>query len=135
MIVQGLDHVNIRTPDLEATRRFFTQVLEMRHGPPPGMDDEGMGVWLYDGEDRAVVHLGRPETPYPSDETFPFEGKAGSARLHHVALRCRDFPGVRDRLRDAGYRYSENRVEAIRLRQLFVEEWNGILLELNFFED
>lgn len=135
MTVLALDHVNIRTSNLDSTVRFFTDVLDMRHIPPPGMDDESKGVWLMDCEDRPVIHLGGPSTQYPSDELFPFEERDGSARVHHVALRCSGFDLVRKRLAQYEFRYSENFVEVIDLRQIFVEEWNGILLELNFFDD
>lgn len=135
MTILTIDHVNIRTTDLAGTIRFFIDVLEMQHQPPPGMADENSGTWLLDLEGRPVIHVGTAATPYPSDDAFPYSGGQNSGNLHHVAFRCDDFETVRGRLERGGYRFSENLVETIGLRQLFVKECNGILLELNFFED
>lgn len=134
MIVESLDHVNIRTPAPAETVRFFVEILDMTHRPPPGMPDESVGSWLYDRDDRPIIHVGGPGAFYPSDDDYPFAGGQGSALLHHVALRCEGYEGVTQRLEDAGLRFSENLVPVIGLRQLFVAELNGILLELNFFD-
>lgn len=134
MIVETLDHINIRTSDLAGTVRFFVDVLEMGHQPPPGMTDESRGSWLLDREQRAVIHVGTPDAAYPSDADYPFVSGPSQGALHHVAFRCTGFDALRARIDRLGYRFSESFFESIGLRQLFVEEGNGILLELNFFE-
>ena len=134
MPVVGLDHVNIRSADPQGTLAFFHEVLQMRVGPPPGIPASTgySGGWVFDPEDRAVVHVGGLETRYPSDEAMPFaEGRGGGA-VHHVALACADFEGMRERLRARAVEFAESDYPNMRLRQLFVREPNGVLLELNF---
>src|SRR5690349_3418588 len=54
MPLSHLEHYLIQTDDLEATRRWYVEVLGMREGPHP---DFGLPVhWLYIGE-RDVLHL------------------------------------------------------------------------------
>ena len=133
MAVLGLDHVNVRTADPERTLGFFRDVLGMKVAPPPGMAAvPGGGGWVYDSDDRPVVHVGTVETPYPTDGAIRFEASRGGGAVHHVALNCSDFEGMKDRLRSRELDFTENLVSRVGLRQLFVAEPNGILLELNF---
>ena len=133
MPVLGLDHVNVRSTDPARTAEFFREVLGMRVGPPLGRAEmAGRGGWVYDSEDRAIVHIGGADTPYPTDAEAPFKPAHGGGAVHHVALSCSDFDGVRDRLQALSLAFTENDLSRFGLRQLFVTEPNGILLELNF---
>jgi catechol 2,3-dioxygenase-like lactoylglutathione lyase family enzyme len=134
MPVMGLDHVNIRSADPQSTLAFFRDVLQMRVGPPPGMKvtESYKGGWVFDPEDRALVHVGGLDTPYPSDAKMPFAEGQGGGAVHHVALACADFEGMRERLRARELEFAESDYPNMRLRQLFVREPNGVLLELNF---
>jgi catechol 2,3-dioxygenase-like lactoylglutathione lyase family enzyme len=108
MKVEAIDHVNIRTPDVVGTSRFLSEVLGLEIGDTPGMPDRTKACWMHDSGGRAVIHLGTAAIGYAS--------------------MC-------DRLRSQGRSYHSNEVTQIALRQLFIEEPNGILLELNFFGD
>jgi catechol 2,3-dioxygenase-like lactoylglutathione lyase family enzyme len=131
--VEGLDHVNIRTPDVVGTGRFFAEVLGMEVRPTPGIPDPARAAWLYDGEGRAAIHLGAGEITYPW-ESAPAMPGAGSGRVHHVALRCTGYPAIIERLNAQGRTFHVNELPQIGLRQVYVQEPNGIMLELNFFE-
>jgi catechol 2,3-dioxygenase-like lactoylglutathione lyase family enzyme len=50
----------------------------------------------------------------------------------HVAFACRDYDAVRAKLGRHGLEMSFNDVPQIGLRQIFVNDPNGITLELNF---
>src|SRR3954454_8588660 len=52
-----LDHVTIRTDDLEASTAFYRDILGLEVGPRPSFSFDG--AWLYH-EGRAVVHLKCP---------------------------------------------------------------------------
>lgn len=133
MRVEALDHVNIRTPDVAATSRFFADVLAMTVTPSPGDPDPEKAAWICDVEGRAVVHLAICDIAYPWEAEAPPAGPAGSGRLHHVALRCAGYPAMVARLEGKQISFRASDVPQVGLRQLFVEEPNGILLELNFF--
>ena len=132
MRVKALDHVNIITPDLDGTACFYTDVigLRRRNAPPPLTPDNAQ--WMYDDADRAIVHINSLECPRAYDrEVRP--GPTGA--VHHVALSCTGYDAMLARLRDRGLDHRLNEVEAIRLRQIFTLDPNGVLLELNFFGD
>jgi catechol 2,3-dioxygenase-like lactoylglutathione lyase family enzyme len=128
--VEALDHVNIITSDIEASARFYAQLLglEPRDGPPPLTHANAR--WMYDQAGRAILHLNSLDCPRAYDrEVHP--GPTGA--MHHVALRCSGYEEVRARLEGAGLEYRVNEVPAIGLRQVFVLDPNAVLLELNFF--
>src|SRR6478609_790250 len=85
-MIRRLDHVNVRTSNLDALVRFYTEVIGLRVGerPPLGFP----GAWLYAG-DAAVIHLvGVPEPPRPE----------GPLRLEHFALSASGFGEFSSRL-------------------------------------
>jgi catechol 2,3-dioxygenase-like lactoylglutathione lyase family enzyme len=134
MKIEAIDHVNIRTPDVPGTGRFFEDVLGMTVIDTPGIPDRTKAAWVCDGEGRAVIHLGTADVLYPW-ETNPSVAAPGSGRVHHVALRCAGYEAIRQRLADRKLPFRTNEISEIGLRQLFVDEPNGIMFELNFFGD
>ncbi len=130
MHVNALDHVNIITSDLDGTARFYAELLGLkrRNAPPPLTPDNAQ--WMYDGDDRAIIHINSLDCPRAYDrEVRP--GPTGA--LHHVALKCTGYDTLLQRLRDRHLDYRPNEVPAVRLRQIFTLDPNGVLLELNFF--
>ena len=87
-----LDHVNIRTADLDGLIAFYGRVLGLQPGPRPPFAFPG--AWLYAG-DRAVVHLIGVEQP-------PESGDGEELRLEHFAFRGRDLQAFLDRLEREG---------------------------------
>lgn len=128
MIVQSLDHVNIRVKDPDATIAFFNNVLGMPSSPV-------RKTWLMDATGRAVVHIGSSEMPYPSDNWRPFATRNDSGAVHHVALSCSGYDAVLARLRERGLDHHTNDVPQMNFKQIFVAEPGGVLLELNFQVD
>jgi catechol 2,3-dioxygenase-like lactoylglutathione lyase family enzyme len=82
MPLKALEHVNIRTPDVEALANFYCDVLGLVRGPRPAFDFPG--AWLYLG-DRQVVHLvGVPAESRPT----------GTLRLEHFAFSADDIEAL-----------------------------------------
>lgn len=132
MQVEALDHVNIITADIDRAAGFYADVLglEARDGPPPLT--HATARWMYDAGGRAVVHINSLEAP----RAFPRDIRPGpTGALHHVALRCVGHDGMVERLDGRGIDYRSNLIAAIGLRQIFVADPDGVLLELNFFAD
>jgi catechol 2,3-dioxygenase-like lactoylglutathione lyase family enzyme len=122
MAILGIDHINIGTHQLEATRAFFRDVLGLTEGWRP--DFTFGGAWLYAG-DGAVVHLVDLTDPKrPSDE----------AALDHFAFRIDDFDDATRRLDAAGVRYRAVTVPNAPIRQIFLRDPNGVNIELNYRE-
>lgn len=118
-----LNHVTVRTDDLEGTRDFYSEVLGLREGPRPPLSFPG--YWLYCGE-QAVVHLVPPSGAIGSD------GSDSTGNFDHVAFSAEDFEGMRARFVRLGIKFREQTVPGARLRQLFVQDPNHIMVELNF---
>ncbi len=73
-MIRFLDHVNVRTADLERLLRFYEEVVGLRRGERPDLGFPG--AWLYAGK-QAVIHLvGVEQQPEPE----------GELRLEHFAF-------------------------------------------------
>jgi catechol 2,3-dioxygenase-like lactoylglutathione lyase family enzyme len=135
----SLNHFSIRTPDLAACERFYCGLLGLVVGPRPPFPFPGL--WLYAGDTadyaNAVVHIigidpNDPEglKQYLGDR--PVAGLAGSGAVDHVAFFATGLVTTRARLRAQGVASRERTVPALGLHQLFVDDPNGIVVELNF---
>lgn len=123
MPLTELNHVTVRTKEMERTRDFYVNVLGMNVGFRPNLGFPS--YWLYVGK-TPVVHL-VPESAGigagPSDDTGNFD---------HVAFLADDYDATCARLRALGLEFRANDVPAARLRQLFLTDPNRIMIELNF---
>jgi catechol 2,3-dioxygenase-like lactoylglutathione lyase family enzyme len=128
--VKALDHVNIQTSDLAGTVRFFADVLDLVPGEPfPGAGTERV-VWLRDAQGHPLIHLTLPGSTFAEDAERPPRPDTGA--LHHVAFECEGHAAMCAKLQRLGHSFRSREIAAIGLRQLFVADPNGVLLELNF---
>lgn len=132
MKVNALDHVNIITDDLDGTAQFYAELfgLDRRDAPPPLTPQTAQ--WMFDDSGRAILHINGTDCPRTYDrEVMP--GPTGS--IHHIALNCSGYDEMLARLERQKLHFQVNVVEAINLKQIFTQDPNGVLLELNFFEN
>lgn len=136
MGVSQLAHYSIRTDDLAASERFYTDILGLRAGYRPPFDFPGL--WLYAGEDESafgVVHLiGTGESP---DKLGSYLGTrepagAGSGNIDHIAFLAHDWPAMRTRCEREKVRYALRCVPELGLLQIFMTDPSGITIELNY---
>ena len=132
MNINALDHVNVITSDLDGSSRFYAEVfgLERRDAPPPLTPQNAQ--WMYDKAGRAIVHINHIDCPRHFDRNVT-PGPTGA--IHHVALNCTGYDEMLGRLKARGIDYRLNTVTAIGLRQIFMQDPNAVLFELNFFAD
>lgn len=135
MPVLGLNHVNVRTPDFSRTVEFLRDALGMTVTAVPEHESNKKAAWAYDDSGVPVLHLASAEVAYSPDEVLPAEPPRGSGAVHHIALTCAGFEGMRTRLTSLSLSFRENHIAKTGVRQLFVKDPTGILLELNFRED
>jgi catechol 2,3-dioxygenase-like lactoylglutathione lyase family enzyme len=117
-----LDHFNIRTRKLAETVRFYEDMLGLEKGARPNFAFPG--AWMY-SEGKAVVHL----VDISSTEEAQ---KPDSGCVHHVAFVSRGFDGMRQRLKSKGMSFDARQVPGGDLWQIFVNDPNGVMIELNY---
>ena len=119
-----LDHVTIRTRDLQATRSFFLTVFDLEEGERPLAIHRIPGHWLY-SEGHPLVHI---------------IGSQGSGidraaeAIDHVGLRLEGYAEFRSKLDQLGIHYSTMDLADIGERRLFFRAPGGPLLEAVFSE-
>ena len=118
MTIKSLDHVNIVTPDVDETVRFYERFIGLRKGDRPNFDFPG--AWLYCG-DIPIIHLIGAEPAGP-----------GTGVVDHFALGAEDIRGFVQRAHAEKFDYDIRDVPGGRIRQMFVFDPNGVKVELNF---
>ena len=141
MSLSTLDHCSIRTVKLDETRDFYVDLLGMVDGDRPDFDFPVN--WLYvDG--KPVVHLVGVDPDDPSGlieylggdiDASVLDGSGGSGAFDHVAFRAKDPETLMAKLEAKGVRFRERKVPDLDLFQIFIEDPNGITVELNYFAD
>ncbi|MFZ5557728.1 MAG: VOC family protein [Pseudomonadota bacterium] len=119
MAIQGLNHFTVLTDDLEATRRFYADLLGLREGerPPFGFP----GAWLYCGG-QAVLHvIASRELP---------ASRAGV--IDHMAFSATDLEGWKNKLAARGIEYDLRQQPGTGVWQMFFHDPNGAKVELDF---
>ena len=135
MALSSLDHCAIRTTRLDQTRDFYVEVLGLEDGDRPNFPFPGN--WLY-ADSVAVVHLVGidPDDPSGLEEylgAVDIEELQGSGAVDHIAFRAGDARALMSKLRGMGVDFRERKVPSLDLFQLFLEDPNGITVELNYF--
>lgn len=121
-MIGGLDHINIETTDLPASLHFYQEVLGLEPGWRPSFDVPG--AWLYI-DDQPVVHLVVRPNVHP----------APTGAIHHVALKATGLDDMTRRFEQHGIEFSKTIVPDLNVTQVFVDDPNGVKLELNFYAD
>lgn len=119
MPAERLEHYTIRCASLERTRDFYRDMLGLTVGERPPFNFKG--YWLYLAG-TPIVHL---------VEHAGGEGRETGA-LDHIAFSATGIDAMRDTLSANSHAFREAGVPGGKIRQLFVSDPDGILVELNF---
>lgn len=128
--MKALDHVNVRTRDVQGTVKFFSDVLGLTAGEAPGMNPNEF-AWLFTPAGTPIFHVQLDRSD--SLATVP-ENRLRTGPIHHIALDCAGHDAAITRLKALGITYRLNDVTAANLKQIFLVDPNGILLELNYHD-
>jgi len=133
MLIKRLDHVNIRTRDLPPVVAFYRDILELEERDPPSNLDRTMVRWMYDHKDDPIVHI---STPGALSEHGIYDNITGTTGgLDHVAFQCVGLGSLVERLKKHNVPWRENRVEVIKMTQVFLHDPTGVQIELNVFDE
>lgn len=143
MPINRLNHYSIRTLDLEASRKFYTEVMGFTIGPRPPF--KFPGLWLYNGShdayDNAVVHIIGidPNDPqglkdYLGDRD-PSTLRSGTGTFDHIAFAATDLRQMVGRLQRKNVPFRERTVPSLGLHQVFLDDPSGVVIEINYPAD
>jgi catechol 2,3-dioxygenase-like lactoylglutathione lyase family enzyme len=123
MSVEAMNHFTVLSDDLEATRKFYVDLLGFKVGARPSFDFPGW--WLYVGE-RPLLHvIHRDHLP---------EGERGGV-LDHMAFSANDLPATIKLLKREKIDYDLRRIAGGGIWQLFFHDPCGAKVEFDFSKD
>jgi len=134
-----INHFSIRTTDLEASRRFYADVLGLTVGPRPAFPFPG--IWMYRGDHgdvaNAVVHIiGIDNAEAKGLDNYLGERDEktlhGTGSIDHIAFFADGLAAMLEHLRSAGVEFRQRTVPSIGLHQVFLDDPNGCVIELNY---
>lgn len=133
MPITELNHYFVRANDLEVTKRFYCEVLGFEVMPRP--DLPFAGYWL--GVAGAVqIHMGEHGIP-EADEfylgTSPSAATDQAGVVDHIAFLATGPEEMSARIESFGLEGRKRFLPEFGLCQLFVDDPNGLTIELNFF--
>jgi glyoxylase I family protein len=120
----NLDHVTVRTRDLQATRSFFLTVFDLEEGERPLAIQRIPGHWLYE-QGHPLVHI-------IGSQGSGFDRSAEA--IDHVGFRMAGYSEFRGKLDRLGIQYSTMDLADLGERRLFFRTPGGPLLEAVFSE-
>lgn len=135
----SLNHFSIRSLEIEKTTDFYCKLLGLTVGPRPEFPFPG--VWLYNGDEsswaNAVLHLIAIDKNDPNGlkqylgERDP-SSLYGSGAVDHIAFFATGLEEKINLLKELKISYRERTVPVIGLHQIFLDDPNGIVIELNY---
>ena len=131
MQISQLEHFLIIADDIEETASWYVDNLGFRVGKNP---DFGVPVtWLYLG-DRDVIHISqsRGENRFKRPAATRVEIIKGGHPIHHVAFRAYGLDETLVHLDANNIEYVEQQTSGQDVYQVFLQDPNGITVELNF---
>ena len=132
MPLTRLEHYLVLSDDIDATRDFYRDVLGMAEGFRPEL--EFPGYWLYLG-DVPCIHIAEWQSyaVWTRKVGIPISSRAAATGpVDHIAFNGSGFDAMRARLVERGLPFSENSLDEIGLKQMFLKDPNGVPIEINF---
>jgi catechol 2,3-dioxygenase-like lactoylglutathione lyase family enzyme len=126
MVLRSLEHALVLTDDIEVTKAFYCDVLGFEAGERPELPFPG--YWLY-LEGVPFLHVAERAAYEAQLDRMGLRRPDGP--VDHLAFAAEDRDALAARLEAAGIQAVANDVPAAGIRQLFLEDPNGVRIELN----
>lgn len=123
-MIERLDHLNIRTAQLDAMIAWYSEFLGMTSGPRPPFPFPG--AWMY-ANGFALVHMVGVDVEPASDPS--------DLKLEHGAFRATGFQEMIAKLEAAGERYTIDPVPGFPIVQINVWDPDGNHLHIDYHSD
>lgn len=135
----SLNHFSIRSLEIEETTKFYSEIFGFTVGPRPEFPFPG--AWLYNGDEKewanAVLHLIAIDKNDPNGlkqylgDRDP-SSLYGSGAVDHIAFFAKGLEAKLALLEKLGIPFRQRTVPEIKLHQIFLDDPNGIVIELNY---
>jgi catechol 2,3-dioxygenase-like lactoylglutathione lyase family enzyme len=126
MPLTRMEHILVLTDDIEGTKDFYRRALGLEVGERPPL--EFPGYWLY-VEGVPCIHVADRKAYAAHSERVGVP--ASPQAVDHIAFNGSDFEEAVARLKREGVEATLNTVPGARLRQVFLEDPNGLKIEIN----
>jgi catechol 2,3-dioxygenase-like lactoylglutathione lyase family enzyme len=120
------NHAALNASDVDASIRFYTQVLGFYKVSRPGFSFAGS--WLYSDGLGMMLHL-------INDERFVPIATRDNTRRNHLAFRVEDIDRTLELLAEHDIFVIERKLPDFGYRQLFIHDPDGNLIELGEWPD
>ena len=125
-MIKKLDHITINAKDIEATRRFYVELL--RFSERKMFDAGNHRYYFFDFPGGITLEVG----VYDFNDSEAQDSSTAKGKLRHIAFEVDDIMGLQKRLEDAGYSFSttvEYRGDQLGFISGQIFDPNGIELE------
>jgi catechol 2,3-dioxygenase-like lactoylglutathione lyase family enzyme len=118
MAIEGMNHFNVLTDDVDATRKFYVGILGLTEGSRPPFRFDGL--WLYAGG-RPILHVSAAKLP---------QERAGV--IDHIAFSSSGLKATVANLKANGIDHSLTQQAGTGIWQVFCHDPMGAKVELDF---
>jgi catechol 2,3-dioxygenase-like lactoylglutathione lyase family enzyme len=119
--LKRLDHVNLRTVNLDAMVAWYGRILDMHPGPRPGFSFPG--VWLY-ADGHPIIRLVGVDAAPGAD--------AADLRLEHFAISASGIKDLKARIDADGLRHRLNHIKDFDVLQMNLWDPDGNHIHIDF---
>ena len=134
MSLKTFEHVLILADDLKKTKEFYVDLLGLKDGYRPDFPFPGHWLYLNDNDKAACIHLAMRKQDDGQDYYIGKKDKvtSGSGAIDHVAFNCENIKSMKKMFDNKSIKYMHRKVPGFPLEQLFVDDPDGVKVELNF---
>ena len=118
MKITGMNHFNVLTDDVDATRRFYVGILGLTEGERPPFSFPGL--WLYAGG-RPILHVSGGRLP-----------KERAGVIDHIAFSTTGLRETVAHLKAHGVEHTLSKQIGSGIWQIFCHDPMGAKVELDF---
>jgi catechol-2,3-dioxygenase len=119
MEIKFLEHVNLRTAEMEKLAVWYERILGLKRGyrPPFGVK----GLWLY-ADAIPIVHLLELDSPPATRDP----------QIEHFAMRASGLESFLERLKEDKISYRTARVPELRVFQIYLSDPENNHMHIDF---
>ena len=134
MPLKTFEHVLILANDLEKTKNFYVNLLGLTSGYRPDFPFPGHWLYLNSSSKAACIHLAMRKQGDGQDYYIGKKDnvKSGSGAIDHVAFNADNIEEMKSKFEKASIDYTHRKVPGLPLEQLFIDDPDGVKVELNF---